>query len=618
MAYRCGALLFILALSSSGFGAATGSGSSKKVLMLFSEGTDLPGTVVVEEAVRDELQKNGTNTVEVFAEHLDARHFPDAAHLQLFRDYLGKKYAGQKLDLIVPITGRDFYLVQGLPAAVFPNVPVTFAAVNELDIPAELDRPGMRGIVERFDVQGTVEMMLRLEPDTRRIIVIGGVSEFDRRVLERVEHVAKSMESITFEFWTNRPMAELKEAVKTLGNDASILLCTVRRDSSGQAFMMSQVAPILSPAASVSVYVLSGAAIGTGAVGGAVADPKALGETVGALALEALEGTPMNGPAIQVRTNGTPVVDWRELKRWRIDARHLPAGCEIRYKPVSLWEEHYQLIIAALVVFVAQAITIAALLAQRARRRTAEAEVATQRAELAHVSRVSTVGQLASALAHELNQPLGAILRNAEAAELFLQQPQPNLDEVRAIVADIRQDDQRAGAVIERMRALLKRRILELKLLNLCDVLRETIAVVRPDAKARQVNLSLDMPTHPLVVRGDRVQIQQVVLNLILNGMDAMNGSGGERSVVVEARAGSPGWIEVGVKDSGSGLPPEGASRIFNPFFTTKANGMGMGLAISRTIIEAHGGKIQAANNADRGCTVRFTLPAGGSPEAWN
>ncbi len=587
--------------------------------MLFSEGTDLPGTIVVEEVVRDELQKNGTNAVEVFAEHMDARHFPDAAHVQLFRDYLGKKYAGQKLDLIVPITGRDFYLVNGLPAAVFPNVPVAFAAVNELDIPAELERPGVRGIVERFDVQGTVDMMLRLEPDTRRIVVIGGVSEFDRRVLERVELVAKSMESVTFDFWTNRPLSDYKETVKTLGNDASILLSTVRRDAGGQSFMMSQAAAILAPPASVSVYVLAGAAIGTGAVGGAVADPKALGKSVGQLALQALEGAPMNGPAIQVRTNGTPVVDWRTLKRWRINARYLPAGCELRYKPVSLWEEHYPLILVALGVFLAQALTIAGLLAQRTRRRSAEAEVATQRAELAHVSRVSTVGQLASALAHELNQPLGAILRNAEAAELFLQQPQPNLEELRAIVADIRQDDQRAGAVIERMRALLKRRNLELKLLNLCDVLKETIAVVAPDAQARQVNLSLDTPPHPLLVRGDRVQIQQVVLNLILNGMDAMNGSpGAERLVVVEARAASPEWVEVDVKDSGTGLPPEGPSRIFNPFFTTKANGMGMGLAISRTIIEAHGGKIQAANNADKGCTVRFTLPAGASPEAWN
>jgi signal transduction histidine kinase len=438
-------------------------------------------------------------------------------------------------------------------------------------------------------------------------------------VLERVEHVAKSTEGVTWEFWTNRPIPELKEAVKTLGNDASILLCTVRRDAGGQAFVMSQVAALLAPPASVSVYVLAGAAIGSGAVGGAVADPKALGQSVGQLALQALGGLPMNGAAIQVRTNGTPVVDWRTLKRWRINARYLPPGCELRYKPISLWEEHSTLILAALGVFLAQAGTIAGLLAQRARRRSAEAEVATQRAELAHVSRVSTVGQLASALAHELNQPLGAILRNAEAAELFLQQPQPNLNELKAIVADIRQDDQRAGAVIDRMRALLKRRSLELKPLNLCDVLRETIAVVAPDAQARHVDLSLEIPPQPLLVRGDRVQIQQVVLNLILNGMDAMNGSGtGQRSVVVNARAGSSGWVEVGVKDSGTGLAPEEASRIFNPFFTTKENGMGMGLAISRTIIEAHGGKIQAANNSDTGCTVRFTLRAGAGPEAWN
>src|SRR5205807_973402 len=136
----------------------------------------------------------------------------------------------------------------------------------------------------------------------------------------------------------------------------------------------------------------------------------------------------------------------------------LPIDCVVRYRPQTPWDEHKKIIVAALVVFLAQALTIAGMLAQRAHRRRAEAEIQAQRTELAHVARVSTMGQLASALAHELNQPLGAILRNAEAAELFLQRENPDLAEIRAILIDIRKDDQRAGGVIERMRSLLKRR----------------------------------------------------------------------------------------------------------------------------------------------------------------
>jgi C4-dicarboxylate-specific signal transduction histidine kinase len=328
------------------------------------------------------------------------------------------------------------------------------------------------------------------------------------------------------------------------------------------------------------------------------------------MAFRALQGEPPTAPAIEIRSNGVPVADWRALKRWGNSITRLPAGCEIRYRPRSLWEEHRRIILAALAVFLAQAMTIAALLAQRARRRKAEAETLNHRAELAHVARVSTVGHLASALAHELNQPLGAILRNAEAAELFLQQEKPDLQELRAILSDIRKDDQRAGNVIDRMRALLKRRSFEPRLLSLNEVLKETLAVAVPDARCRHVNLSLETPAHTLSVRGDRIQLQQVLLNLILNGMDAMNGrQNGHRSVTIRAAVTSPGAVEVAVRDTGTGIAPADMPKVFDPFFTTKTNGMGMGLAISRTIIEAHGGKLYAENNNSGGATFRFTLP---------
>ena len=194
----------------------------------------------------------------------------------------------------------------------------------------------------------------------------------------------------------------------------------------------------------------------------------------------------------------------------------------MRYRPVTLWGEHRDLVLISLSVLLAQAVTITGLLAQRRQRQRAEAEMLNQRAELAHVSRVSTMGQLASSLTHELNQPLGAILRNAEAAEIFLAKEKPDLEEIRAILADIRKDDQRAGNVIDRMRSLLKRRSVELKFLDLGELLRETIALAGADARAREVKIRLQVPAKLPAVRGDRVHLQQVLLNLILNGMDAM------------------------------------------------------------------------------------------------
>ena len=239
------------------------------------------------------------------------------------------------------------------------------------------------------------------------------------------------------------------------------------------------------------------------------------------------------------------------------------------------------------------------------------------RGQLAHVARVTMLGQLAAALAHELGQPLGAILRNAEAAELFLQHEPPDLDELRAILADIRKDDQRAGDVIERLRALLKRRSIEPRALAVGDLLANCDALIRADAAGRHVKVEIEASPGLPRVMGDRVHLQQVLLNLVLNAMDAVEGEPAEeRRVSVRARLDGGRTVEVAVSDSGHGMTPERLALVFEPFFTTKANGMGIGLPISRTIIEAHGGRIWAETNADKGATLRFTLPVAEEPVA--
>jgi len=243
-------------------------------------------------------------------------------------------------------------------------------------------------------------------------------------------------------------------------------------------------------------------------------------------------------------------------------------------------------------------------------RKHIEQETQQLRQEIAHAGRVSMMGQLASGLAHEINQPLAAILRNAEAAELFLQDASPDLDEVRAILSDIRADDERAGHVIDRMRGLLKRQTLDARALDIRSLVNDVAALVRVDAAVRHVKLDADVPDDLPHVRGDRVHLQQVLLNLVLNGMDALNGASLEnRRVSVSARLDGGQMVELAVGDTGSGIAADTLPRIFDPFFTTKPEGMGMGLAISHTIIEAHGGMLWAANQHGGGAVFRFTLP---------
>jgi two-component system, LuxR family, sensor kinase FixL len=245
-------------------------------------------------------------------------------------------------------------------------------------------------------------------------------------------------------------------------------------------------------------------------------------------------------------------------------------------------------------------------------RKQADQEIVQQRIELAHVARVSALGELATSLAHELNQPLGAILRNAEAAELFLQSSSPDLEEVSAILADIRKDDQRAGVVIDRMRSLLKKRKIEHNLLDINALADEVIALVRQEADSRKIRLALEPASSLPPVSGDRVQLQQVLLNLLLNAMDAMDGSASDSRRITVCVQAAGAQVEVAVNDTGHGIPADKLAYIFEPFFSTKPNGLGMGLAISRRIIKAIGGNILAKNNEAGGATIAFTLPTAG------
>jgi len=306
-----------------------------------------------------------------------------------------------------------------------------------------------------------------------------------------------------------------------------------------------------------------------------------------------------------------------------------PSGAwsPLAMKLASMWQERPGFILAIFAVVAVQSALIAGLLVYHAALRKAKSELARdigerQQAqlemrrlqdEIAHVGRVSMMGQLASSLAHEINQPLGAILRNAEAAELFLESKTPDMEEIRTILADIRADDQRAGSVIDRMRSLLKRHVLDTQKLDLNELVGDVAQLARPDAATRQVKLAVTLPADLPPVRGDRVHLQQVLLNLIVNGMDAMNGNSAEnRRVTVSAREGDARTVEVSVSDTGHGIASEKLAHVFDPFFTTKADGMGMGLPISRTIVESHGGKLWVENNNGTGATFRFTLPLAG------
>jgi PAS domain S-box-containing protein len=245
-------------------------------------------------------------------------------------------------------------------------------------------------------------------------------------------------------------------------------------------------------------------------------------------------------------------------------------------------------------------------------RKVTELEAQQQRWELAHLSRVTMLGELSGSIAHELNQPLTAILSNAQAAQRFLAQDNIDIEEVNDILTDIVEQDQRAGEVIRRLRLLLKEGEVQQLPLDVNDVLQEGLKLIRNDLVSKGVTIVAGLkPSLPAVI-GDRVQLQQVLLNLVMNACDAMmENAPTDRRVEVSTELSNGQGVLCSVSDLGSGIPAEKLEQVFEPFFTTKSHGLGLGLSVCRSIINAHGGRLWASNNPVRGTTFHFTLPVG-------
>lgn len=232
------------------------------------------------------------------------------------------------------------------------------------------------------------------------------------------------------------------------------------------------------------------------------------------------------------------------------------------------------------------------------------------RNQLARVQRSLALGQLSSALTHELNQPLGAILRNAEVGENFLRQDPPDLAEVREILADIRKDDQRAAAVTERMGALLRKGTVHSEAIAPQELVEQTAATLETEIRGRDAALSLLVPHDLPMIRVDRIHLQQVLINLLPNSLDAVSDTAEpQRRIVVQAGRSTDDRLVFSAEDNGCGFEPDQLADLFVPYFTTKADGIGLGLSVSKTIVEAHGGRIHAENRASGGARVWFSLP---------
>jgi C4-dicarboxylate-specific signal transduction histidine kinase len=330
---------------------------------------------------------------------------------------------------------------------------------------------------------------------------------------------------------------------------------------------------------------------------------------IGKIARELLLGEPRKESLrMHPPTASLCAVDWRAMKHWNIPLARVPKDCAIEFRELSFWDRYRKQAIAIGIVLLIQTALIIALFLQRHRRQLAELELSHQRMQLVHAARLATVGELSASIAHEINQPLAAILINAEAGKSLIKSGGARMEELHEILTSIRDDDVRAGEVIKRMRQLLRHEPIEMRPLNINDVIESIVRLTEGLAKRKSVEVRTELDPSLPQIKGDFVQVQQVLLNLIVNAMDAVATGPADRCRVTIASVQRAGSVEVTVSDSGPGIAAEKLTQIFDPFFSTKSDGMGLGLSITRTIVRAHRGEIRAESGSD-GATFRFSIP---------
>jgi len=574
----------------------------------------LPANVEVDQGLRETILTTANRPVGIFDEFLDKPRFGGNAYDDLTKTYMREKYASRPPDVIVAAGEEALAFLLSHRADLFPQTPVVHLAASGSFLRSSPPLPAdVLGVPYEYRFSDTIQQALRWHPRARRLVIVTGAAPRDRAWEAQLRDEARRFQDrATAEFLAGLPNAEVLKRLSELGNDAVVFTTGYFQDGEGRNFTPRQSAKAMAAASTAPVYGPFDTFIGTGVVGGYMPSFEEMGRQAGQLVNELLDGAAPASLRLPEFTPTTLHVDWRQIRRWGIDQSAIPGDAVVLFKAPSLLEAYrYQVIIAA-AVFLLQAALIARILVERRHRRLAEQADQAHRFQLAHASRLTIAGELTASIAHEINQPLGAILANADAADLILESGADRRDEMRAILADIRRDDLRASEVIRRLRMMLTKRQVERKPLELNEAMTEVESMVRAEARRREVNLEIRPPATAITIVGDRIEILQVLINLVLNAMDAVGDLPEHRRTVVVSVENVTNGIDIAVLDRGQGIAPEHLPRLFDSFFSTKSEGMGLGLAIARTLVEAHDGRIWAENGPTEGAVFHVELPTAG------
>ena len=595
----------------------------ERVLVIDQEGPTRPAFVQFLEGFRAGVAEAKGVRFEVFIENLDVVRLgrsvddPDRA-----AGWLLEKYSDWPFDVIVPTSAvaRDFVLASRerlSPEARIVAFERPGEALTDGDMPRDYTY-----VTSDSTLEETVALACRLFPGSKRIGVVGQAA-FHPGTMARYEAGARRIakeRGLEYVPLIDLGLSDLRRRLRELPVDSVVVYYSYWKDELGRSYYPSEILESLCKESKAPVFGMLDTHVGQGTVGGACGDLRAMGGVMGRLILASRE-RPIPPP---VTVSPVIVLDDRVLNRFRVPASRIPEGSRVLFREPRLWDRYRPYFVAGGAVLALQSLLIVALVTQSRRRRWAEQIVGEQRDQIAHAGRISTLGQLAASLAHELGQPLGAILNNLEAAEILLRDDaSANAEELRAIVRDIASDDERAGAVLDRIRAMIRKQRFTVGPVEVPGLIRGVLTLAGPRLNSDGIVVKVSCDPGLPRVAGDEVLLQQALLNLLGNSADAIRasranspgsgegpeGHGDPGEITIRARRAADA-VELAVIDNGGGIGEDIMGEALEAFATTKDEGLGMGLPIVRSIVEQHEGELLLDNAPGRGLTVFLTVPA--------
>ena len=526
-------------------------------------------------------------------------------------DYIRAMYAGrQPPDLVMTVGGPAAVFARNNRRQLFPAATHLFAAMdqrylrtaplgdNEAAVPVSIDHPRL------------IDDILRVLPQTRQVFMVTGAGPVGRFMRPELDAGFERFRGRVTFVWSNEmSLPEILQRVANLPPHSAIVYQTLGTDAQGGTYTADQVVTAIHARANAPLFSAQSPYLGRGMVGGSMMDIDELARRTADVATRILDGEPPARLRVPPQVAGVPMFDWRELKRWNIPESRLPPGSVVRFRPPSLWDEHKVMVVMMLGALTLQSLLIALLLYERRARQRAEVDSRRNLSLAADANRRATMSALTTSIGHELGQPLSAIAHNAQALQMMVTAEKAVPHTTGEILADIQAEATLATRIIERHRVMLRTHQLQKQSIDLHAVIRDSLALLAHDLRARRIEAVLDLPATSCVVEGDPVLLGQVFVNLLRNAMDALTEvPPAERRTTIRSvvRAAE---IAVSVSDTGRGLPAEIADTLFTAFVTTKSSGLGIGLAVTQRIVEAHGGTITARDNPAGGATFTVILP---------